>query len=266
MASSDAPARGRIEIDQLTVAIDGQTILEDVTLDIAPAELLCVVGLSGSGKSTLLRCLCGLVRPTSGEIRIDGVEIGSLPERALTPIRARMGVVFQYAALFDSMNVYENVAFAMLRGPRKAEFRSLSRMQIGRRVASILRDVGLAGIERRMPSELSGGMRRRVGLARALATSPEIVLYDEPTSGLDPVTAASIDHLVRATRDRNGVTSVVVSHDMQSVFRIADRVLMLYEGRARILGTPEAVRSSDDPVVRQFVNGEVDGPIPVGRR
>ncbi len=225
-----------------------------------------MVGLSGSGKSSLLRCICGLVRPTAGDIRIDGVSVAALPERDLVATRARMGVVFQYAALFDSMNVRENVAFPMVRGPLRERYRPLGAVALARRVAVLLRDVGLAGIERRMPAELSGGMRRRVGLARALATEPDIVLYDEPTSGLDPVTAASIDQLVLDTRERRGVTSVVVSHDMASVFRIADRVLMLYDGKVRILGSVEAVKASDDPVVRQFIAGAVDGPIPTGRR
>lgn len=260
------PERGHITLHGLGASLGGRSVLDDITVDIAPGELLCVVGLSGSGKSTLLRCLSGLVRPDRGSMVIDGTDATNLSERDWVPIRARMGMVFQYAALFDSMTVYENVAFGMLRGPRRAEYKSWTRLQIARRVASILRDVGLPGIEQRMPSDLSGGMRRRVGLARALATSPEIVLYDEPTSGLDPVTAAAIDQLIRDTRQRNRVTSVVVSHDMQSVFRIADRVLMLYDGKARILGTPDDLRASDDPVVRQFVNGSVDGPIQAGRR
>jgi len=255
-----------IEVEDLRVELDGRPVLEDVSVSIAPGELLCVVGLSGSGKSTLLRCLCGLVRPSAGDIRIDGVSIGGLRERDLVPIRARMGVVFQYAALFDSMNVRDNVAFPMVRGPRRANYAHLGPVPLARRVAGLLRDVGLPGIERRMPAELSGGMRRRVGLARALATEPDIVLYDEPTSGLDPVTAAAIDQLVLETRERRGVTSVVVSHDMASVFRIADRILMLYDGRVRILGTVEAVKASDDPVVRQFIGGSVEGPIPTGRR
>jgi phospholipid/cholesterol/gamma-HCH transport system ATP-binding protein len=265
-ARTDEPARGRISIRGLGVALGGRRILDDISVDIAPGELLCVVGLSGSGKSTLLRCLCGLVQPDAGSIEIDACSVTNLPERSWVPIRARMGMVFQYAALFDSMTVFENVAFGMVRGPRCYEYRTWTRLQLARRVTSILRDVGLPGIERRMPSDLSGGMRRRVGLARALATSPEIVLYDEPTSGLDPVTAAAIDQLILDTRDRNRVTSVVVSHDMQSVFRIADRILMLYDGKTRILGTPDDLRSSDDPVVRQFVNGLVDGPIQAGRR
>ncbi|MFM7321319.1 MAG: ABC transporter ATP-binding protein [Armatimonadota bacterium] len=264
--ATDPRSSAGIDVSGLGVVLDGRTILEDVTVSIAPGELLCVVGLSGSGKSTLLRCICGLVPPSAGDIRIDGISVGSLPERDWVPIRARMGVVFQYAALFDSMNVRENVAFPMVRGPLRGRYAHLGAVPLARRVSGLLRDVGLTGIERRMPSELSGGMRRRVGLARALATEPEIVLYDEPTSGLDPVTAAAIDQLVLDTRARRGVTSVVVSHDMASVFRIADRILMLYDGRVRILGTVDEVKSSEDPVVRQFIAGSVDGPIATGRR
>jgi phospholipid/cholesterol/gamma-HCH transport system ATP-binding protein len=189
-----------------------------------------------------------------------------MPEGELVRVRAKMGLVFQYAALFDSMNVFDNIAFGILRGPRRRENRKLPRTQLIRMVADQLRQVGLPGIEKRMPSELSGGMRRRVGLARALATAPEIILYDEPTSGLDPVTAASIDDLIVSTRDKRGVTSIVVSHDMGSVFRIADKILMLYEGRAQAYGTRDEVRASTDPVVRQFVAGETKGPIQIRRR
>ncbi|WP_395088431.1 ABC transporter ATP-binding protein [Armatimonas sp.] len=244
--------------------MDGREILGGITLDVAPGEILCVMGLSGAGKSTILRCIAGLVSATSGQLLIDGVDIVGKKERELLPIRAKMGVVFQYAALFDSMNVYANIAFGLLRGPRCKEFQKKSRQELTQQVQEHLKEVGLPGIEKRLPPELSGGMRRRVGLARALATEPEIILYDEPTSGLDPVTAAAIDHLIVRTRDNKNVTSVVVSHDMRSIFRIADKILMLYEGKAQIYGTPSEVQSSDDPVVQQFIRGEVDGPIEIG--
>ena len=262
----DPAAKPRISVRDLHFAVDDREILKGITLDVQPGEILCVMGLSGSGKSTLTRCIAGLVRPTSGEIWIDDDEISHLTEDALVAVRAKMGVVFQYAALFDSMNVFENIAFGIQRGPRREENRSLPKHTLLRMVAEGLRQVGLPGIEKRLPSELSGGMRRRVGLARALATKPAIVLYDEPTSGLDPVTAAAIDALIKETRDLNQVTSVVVSHDMGSIFRIADRVLMLYEGQAQIYGTPAEILDSKDPVVRQFILGEVDGPIVTVRR
>lgn len=244
--------------------VDELEILNGITLDVAPGEILCVMGLSGAGKSTILRCIAGLVNATSGQLLIDNVDIVGLKERELLPIRAKMGVVFQYAALFDSMNVYANIAFGLLRGPNNKEFKKISRTELSQRVQEHLKEVGLPGIEKRLPSELSGGMRRRVGLARALATEPEIVLYDEPTSGLDPVTAAAIDQLIVRTRDTKKVTSVVVSHDMQSIFRIADKILMLYEGKAQIYGTPDEVRNSADPIVQQFIRGEVEGPIEIG--
>jgi len=256
----------RISLQDLHFTVDGRAILQGITLEVAPGEVLCVMGLSGAGKSTILRCIAGLVPATQGQIRIDGTDIVGLKERDLLPIRAKMGVVFQYAALFDSMNVYENIAFGLLRGPRRAEFCKRPKAEIARLVAEHLEVVGLPGIERRMPSELSGGMRRRVGLARALATEPEIVLYDEPTSGLDPVTAAAIDDLILETRAAKGVTSIVVSHDMSSIFRIADRVLMLYDGKAQIYGTPAEVRASPDPVVQQFIRGETQGPIQARRQ
>lgn len=259
-------ASPRISLQYLHFTVDGRAILEGITLDVAPGEILCVMGLSGAGKSTILRCIAGLIPATSGQILIDGTDIVGLGERELLPIRAKMGVVFQYAALFDSMNVYENIAFGLIRGPRRSEFCKRPKAEIAQLVAEHLEVVGLPGIERRMPAELSGGMRRRVGLARALATEPEIVLYDEPTSGLDPVTAAAIDDLILETRDTKGVTSVVVSHDMSSIFRIADRVLMLYEGKAQIYGTPTEVRASTDPVVQQFIRGETQGPIQARRQ
>ncbi len=262
----NASGKPKIDIRDLRFAVEDREILKGVNVAIQPGEILCVMGLSGSGKSTLTRCVAGLAKPSSGEIWIDGDEITSLNENDLTRVRAKMGMVFQYAALFDSMNVFENIAFGILRGPRRAENKKMPKMTLIRTVAERLRQVGLPGIEKRLPSELSGGMRRRVGLARALATNPEIILYDEPTSGLDPVTAAAIDELIVTTRNERNVTSIVVSHDMRSILRIADRILMLYEGRMQILGTPREIIDSVDPIVRQFITGEVEGPIVTVRR
>jgi phospholipid/cholesterol/gamma-HCH transport system ATP-binding protein len=251
----------RIDLRDVRFAVDEREILKGITAQVEPGEVLCVCGLSGSGKSTLLKLISGLTHATSGEIAIDGVEITKLSERELDKIRAKMGIVFQYAALFDSMNVFDNIAFGLLRGPRRKENRAMKPFTVARTVAELLRDVGLPGIERRMPAELSGGMRRRVGLARALATQPETILYDEPTSGLDPVTAAAIDDLIVETGKRSGATSIVVSHDMSSILRIADRVLMIYEGSRHFWGTPEEFQNSPDPVIQQFVKGSTDGPI-----
>ncbi|MBC7808856.1 MAG: ATP-binding cassette domain-containing protein [Akkermansiaceae bacterium] len=257
----DFDAAPKIEVRDLHFAVGDLEILKGITLSLVPAEILCVMGVSGGGKSTLIRNIAGLIRPTGGEIFIDSTEMSRLSEDELIPIRAKMGVVFQYAALFDSMTVYENIAFGILRGPRRAQYNKSSHLAIARMVAQRLREVGLPGIERRLPAELSGGMRRRVGLARALATEPEIVLYDEPTSGLDPVTAAFIDDLILRTRERNNVTSIVVSHDMGSIYRIADRVLMIYEGKAQFYGTVAELKASQDPVVKQFITGSTEGPI-----
>ncbi len=251
----------RIDLRDVKFAVEGREILKGITASVAAGEILCVCGLSGSGKSTLLKLISGLARATSGEVLIDGTEITKLSERELDKIRAKMGIVFQYAALFDSMTVFDNIAFGLLRGPRRAENKKIKPFTLNRTVAELLRDVGLPGIERRMPAELSGGMRRRVGLARALATRPEIILYDEPTSGLDPVTAAAIDDLIVETGTRNRVTSLVVSHDMNSILKIADRVLMIYDGQRHFWGSPDEFKNSPDPVVQQFVSGSTDGPI-----
>lgn len=268
MSAETAPEASapKIDIRDLHFTVEGQSILSGITVALNPGDILCVMGLSGAGKSTLTRCVAGLIKPTSGQIFIDGEDIAPLKEEELDRIREKMGVVFQYAALFDSMNVFENIAFGITRGPKRKQNKKLSRIALIRRVAELLHAVGLPGVEKKLPSELSGGMRRRVGLARALATDPEIVLYDEPTSGLDPVTAASIDELILSTRDRNQVTSIVVSHDMGSIYRIADKILLLYDGKAQILGTPNEIRRSNDPVVSQFINGEINGPIQVRRR
>ena len=256
----------KIDVQDVHFGVENLEILKGISVAIAPGEILCIMGLSGSGKSTLTRCIAGLIRPTQGQILIEGEDISKMNEEQLLVVRAKIGVVFQYAALFDSMNVYENIAFGLLRGPLREQNRRLSKIALIRRVAELLHAVGLPGIEKRMPSDLSGGMRRRVGLARALATNPDIVLYDEPTSGLDPVTGAAIDDLIVSTRDRNGVTSIVVSHDMSSIYHIADRVMMIYEGKLQILGTPAQIQETADPIVRQFITGSNEGPINVKRR
>jgi len=251
----------RIRLQDIGVDHGPLSVLKGINLTINPGELVCVVGLSGCGKSTLLKCMSALVEPTAGNVYIDDVNITALKESQRHAIRARMGFVFQYAALFDSMSVFENVVFGIRKGPLRSRYEGLSRLDIARRVTDLLFDVGLVGIERRMPSELSGGMRRRVGLARALATEPDVILYDEPTSGLDPVTAAAIDFLIVETRERRNVTSIIVTHDMASVMRIAHRVVMLYGGKVHFDGSRDAFRDSSDLVIRQFIAGDVTGPI-----
>jgi phospholipid/cholesterol/gamma-HCH transport system ATP-binding protein len=263
LSTATSASTAKISLKDVHYTVDSLDILKGITLDVKEGEILCVMGLSGSGKSTLIRCIAGLIKPTQGQLFIGGEDIVPMKEVQLLKMRAKIGFVFQYAALFDSMNVLENIAFGILRGSRRTENRNMSQREVMRRVAELLQAVGLPGIERRMPADLSGGMRRRVGLARALATNPEIILYDEPTSGLDPVTAASIDALILSTRDQHCATSIVVSHDMESVYHIADKVLMIYEGLVQAYGTPQEIQETNDPIVRQFIRGEVDGPIQV---
>jgi len=246
-----------IEITDLSYQVDGRPVLEGVSLQVRQGEVVAVMGLSGSGKTSLLRCIMGLVRPPRGSIRVLGTEIMGLPERQLNQVRKSIGLVFQYAALFDSMTVGENVAFAI------RQHTALSPAAVERIVADRLAMVGLAGTEHRMPAQLSGGMRKRVGIARALALEPKIMLYDEPTSGLDPITARAIYELIVDLRDRLGVSSLVVSHDITSLLRMADRLALLYNHRLVAVGAPAELQRSSDPLVQQFLEGRTSGPISV---
>lgn len=239
----------------LGFAVEGRRVLQDIDLQVRPGEVLSVMGMSGSGKTTLLKCLARLLEPTEGRVELDGTDITHLSERQMEPIRLKMGMVFQYAALFDSLTVFENVAFGLVHNSSK------NRDEIRRIVTTRLAEVGMVDAAHLMPAQLSGGMRKRIGLARALALEPTVLLYDEPTSGLDPVIARTIDALILDTRERLGLTSIVVSHDIQSVFRISDRVAMIHEGRLVAVGTPEEMRRSENPLVRQFV-GEAAGAEP----
>jgi phospholipid/cholesterol/gamma-HCH transport system ATP-binding protein len=245
-----------LEIRDLTCSLGGQVVLDEVSFTVSRGEIFGVMGMSGAGKSTLLRNIMGLVQPDSGEILINGTNVVGLPEQELNRVRAEMGMCFQYAALFDSLTVYENVAFGLRR-------LKLSEAQIRERVAHYLEVVGLSGAEPEMPADLSGGMKKRVGIARALATEPKLVLYDEPTSGLDPVLASTIDALITKLRDQFGVTSIVVTHDVTHLFAYADRALMLYHGKALECDAPERLLQSANPVLRQFVTGSITGPIQV---
>jgi phospholipid/cholesterol/gamma-HCH transport system ATP-binding protein len=246
-----------VSAQDLSYSIGGRDILSGLNLDVRAGEILAIMGLSGGGKTTLLKCLAGLQRPSGGAIFIGSSDIVSLSEHDLNEQRRRMGMVFQYAALFDSLTVFENVIFGLkYHGSRpQAELRDIARER--------LRAVGLEGTEEYLPAQLSGGMRKRVGLARALATDPEVVFYDEPTSGLDPVVARVIDDLIGSVRDRLGVTSIIVSHDVRSVLRSTDRAALLHDGRICACGTPEEIRASADPVLQQFIQGSAEGPIQV---
>lgn len=240
----DTPA---LETRQLIYAVDGRTILHGIDLCVPYGAVVGIMGASGSGKTTLLKCLCGLLKPTAGEVRVEGVDIARLTERERMPMRLRLGIVFQYAALFDFLTVQQNVAFGLER------HRRLSKAQIRDIVRERLAWVGLEGAENLYPSQLSGGMRKRVGLARALAMDPHIVLFDEPTSGLDPVNAYQIDRLIARLNEELGLTAVVVSHDVVSLMRTAHRIVMLDSGRIIAEGTPEAIRASDHPQVQAFL-------------
>lgn len=226
---------------------DGRAILRDIGLEIHPGEVHSILGLSGSGKTTLLKCIGALLRPTSGTICIGDEDIAAMDETALNRIRRRIGFVFQYAALFDSMTVFENIAFGI------RQHRTVAERHIPEVVRQRLHEVNLEGVEEQYPSELSGGMRKRVGMARALAMDPDILCYDEPTSGLDPVIGRAIDDLIVATRDARGVTSVVVSHDIGAALRISNRMTMIDDGAVVMTGLPEEFLQAADPRVCRFM-------------
>ena len=235
--------------------LGGKRVLDGLDLDIERGETIVVLGPSGTGKSVLLKHIIGLMIPDEGSIEVDGVEIVGLGEKALDEVRKNFGMLFQGAALFDSMSVGENVGLAL------REHRRLPVAQIPVRVAECLAAVGLKGAEDLRTASLSGGMRKRVGLARAIAMTPDFILYDEPTTGLDPITADVIDQLVRSLQEKMGVTSVVVTHDLHSAYKVGDRLAMLYGGRVGFIGTPDEGRATRDPLVRQFIEGSSVGPI-----
>lgn len=238
-----------IKIRQLKIAFGSKVVLDDLDLDVYKGETLAIIGPSGTGKSTVIKVLTGLLAPNDGSVIIGGKETSTYSEEEWDTLRSRMGVVFQYSALFDFLTVGENVAFGLRRHFQLAE------EEIQRRVAVLLDLVGMPGTQAMLPAELSGGMKKRVGLARALAMQPAIVFYDEPTSGLDPVMTMNISRLIRKTQQQLGVTSVLVTHDMDSAYYAADRIAMLYKGKIVQVGTPDEIKNSTNPVVHAFVNG-----------
>lgn len=236
-----------IKLVNVHKAFGAKRVLQGFSLDIQEGETMVIIGYSGTGKSVLLKCIVGLLKPEQGTIAVDHRVVAELDRDELAELRGRVGYVFQFAALFDSMTVEENLLLALRR-------RGLTEDEMQERVREALDMVRMSGTESRYPAELSGGMRKRVGLARAMALRPAHILYDEPTTGLDPVTSAVMNQLMIRTRDM-GVTGVVVTHDMKSAFAVADRIAMLYEGTIRQVGTVDEMRNSDDPIVRQFIEG-----------
>jgi phospholipid/cholesterol/gamma-HCH transport system ATP-binding protein len=238
-----------IEFEHVRKAFGPKKVYEDLSLQIHRGEALTIIGGSGMGKSVMLKLLIGLLRTDGGVIRFDGQEIQALPERQYTDVRRRIGMIFQGAALFDSLSVFENVAYGL------REHLRLPEDQIRERVAKSLADVGLPGTEKAMPADLSGGMRKRVGIARAVAVRPEVLLYDEPTTGLDPISTERINALISETRKLYDVTSVVVTHDMASAFQISDRIAMVHKGFVIFTGTPEEMKAETEPRVKDFIEG-----------
>lgn len=241
-----------IEARDLKKNFGPQVVLDGVSFVIEKGESVVIIGRSGGGKSVLIKHLIGLLKPESGRVFVEGEDITDMNERELLRVRRRFGMVFQGAALFDSMTIEDNVAFALRR------LHGLSEAEISRKVTEALEMVDLPGVQDKKPSELSGGMRKRVGLARAIVYEPEIVLYDEPTTGLDPIVADSIDQLLMRVRDRLHVTTVVVTHDMRTARRVGNRILMMHNKKIHASGTPEEIFNSEDPVVKQFINGVAD--------
>jgi phospholipid/cholesterol/gamma-HCH transport system ATP-binding protein len=237
-----------IQFRDLRKAFNGRPVLDGFTLDVRDGETMVIIGFSGAGKSVALKHVVGLLPPDGGDVIVDGRAVSQLDRSGLTALRGQIGYVFQFAALFDSLTVEENVALGLVR-------RRLPEPEIATRVQDALRLVDLPDTGSRYPAELSGGMRKRVGIARAIALRPRYILYDEPTTGLDPVTSAVMDQLMVRTREQLGVTGIVVTHDMRSAYTVGDRIAMLYEGRVRQVGSVAEIQGSSDPIVRQFIEG-----------
>jgi phospholipid/cholesterol/gamma-HCH transport system ATP-binding protein len=238
-----------IRLDHVSKQFDKKIVYQDLTLDFCRGQTTVVMGASGVGKSVMLKLILGLLKPERGHILVDGTDITPLSERQLMLVRMRFGMVFQGAALFDFLNVYENVAFAL------REHKQLPEEEVRRTVAAKLAMVGMSGTEDLLPEQLSGGMKKRVGLARAIAIDPEVILYDEPTSGLDPLTGDTINELILRCREELKATSIVVTHDMASAYRVGDRLLMLHEGAIIADGSPEEIRANRDLRVQRFIHG-----------
>lgn len=244
-----------IEIRDLHKWFDSQHVLRGLNLQIRDGETIVIIGQSGCGKSVLLKHIVGLLEPDQGTVKVDGTDIFSLPGHEMDEFRSRFGMLFQGAALFDSLTVQENVGFALYENSK------FSDVDIEGKVREKLGMVGLSGIEQKMPAALSGGMKKRVGLARAICNEPKIILYDEPTTGLDPINSDVINNLILRMQAKLKVTSIVVTHDMTSAFKVGNRIAMLHQGVIIGIGTPDEIKKSDNPVIRQFITGSAEGPI-----
>ncbi len=240
----------KITLEKISKSFGKQTVLDELDLTLESKKITVIIGQSGGGKSVLLKHIIGLIKPDSGRILVGDIDMSTLNETEMNEIRKNFGMLFQDAALFDSMTVGENVAFPL------KEHRRLSKKEVERIITEKLLQVGLTGVTEKMPSELSGGMRKRVGLARAIALDPKIILFDEPTTGLDPIMCDAIDRLIVETQQNTGSTCVVISHDIESTFKIAHRIAMLYKGKIIAYGSPEDIQSSSNPVLRQFIEGK----------
>jgi phospholipid/cholesterol/gamma-HCH transport system ATP-binding protein len=247
----------KIRVVNLFKSFSEKEVLHGVNLEVRQGESMVVIGGSGSGKTVLIKCIIGLIQPDGGEIYVDGQEISALSEQEMNEVRKKFGMLFQGGALFDSLSVWENVGFGL------RQHKKLSDQEIRRVATEKLALLGLKNIEDIMPAELSGGMKKRVSLARAIAMEPEILLYDEPTTGIDPVMADAINELIVRMREQLNVTSIAITHDMKSAYKIADRIAMLFQGEIIEVGTPEEIRNSSNPIVRQFIEGRSEGPISV---
>jgi len=245
-----------IEIRGVFKSFGDNQVLRGVDLTINKGETAVIIGRSGCGKSVLLKLIMGLLKPDQGKILVNGDDVTSLSDSQLNKLRQKFGMLFQASALFDSMTVDENVGLGL------REHTRLKEEQVSQKVKEKLKMVGLSGVEEKKPAQLSGGMKKRVGLARAIAMDPEYVLFDEPTTGLDPIMADVINELIKNLRNTLTITSIAVTHDIVSAYKIADRIAMLYEGKIIFVGTPEEVKNADHPVVRQFIEGSSQGPIP----
>lgn len=244
-----------IELKKICKSFGAHKVIEDLDLTINTGESMVIIGRSGCGKSVLLKHMIGLLNPDSGSVVVDGVDMTKADHRTVEAIRRDFGMLFQGAALFDSMSVFENVSFRLM------EHTNMPLEEMKQRVSECLARVGLRGIENVKPAALSGGMKKRVGLARAISMDPKIILFDEPTTGVDPVTGDLINNLIRGLHDTLKTTSVTVTHDMKSAYKIADRIAMLYDRKIIAVGTPDEIKNSNDPIVRQFITGDSKGPI-----